>query len=306
MREIEGKAAEIKHKRQPIFIQINEKKKLIRETEQQLKNLDSQSGQQEEKLRRASSDSYRAYMWLRENQDKFENEVIGPPIVSCYVKDPKYANAVESLFQRNDFMAFTVQSRNDFKTLQRILNVEMKLSDISIRTSTVPLSRFQSPLSDDEIRRLRFDGWAKDFLSGPDPVLAVLCSENRLHQTPIALRDISDAEFNTLTNGPISSWVAGRQSYQVTRRREYGPGASSTRVRQVRPAKVWTSQGVDEATRNELSQSIQMMSDEVREAQGGMEADKAEVGRLREAHGAAEKARVSCIDSVCYICLWLT
>lgn len=301
MREIEGKAAEIKHKRQPLLLQVNEKKQRIRDAERQLKNLDSQSGQQEEKLRRTSSDSYRAYMWLRENQNKFENEVIGPPIVSCSVKDPKYADAVESLFQRNDFIAFTVQSRNDFKTLQRSLNIDQGLSDISIRTSTIPLNRFQSPTSNDELRRLRFDGWAKDFLSGPDPVLAILCSENRLHQTPIALRDISDAEFNSLTNGPISSWVAGRQSYQVTRRREYGPDATSTRVRPVRPAKVWTSQPVDEETRNELNQTIQMLSNEVREEQGQMEGDKAEVSRLKEAHGAAERARVSFICTVRYI-----
>lgn len=233
-------------------------------------------------------------MWMQneENLQRFEKPIFGPPIVSCSVSDPKYADAIESLFQRNDLIAFTVQSRNDFRTLQRTLNTEMGLSDISIRTSTLPLGNFQPSMSVDGLRRLGFDGWARDFLSGPDPVLAVLSSENRLHQAPITLREISDDEFNRLTNGPISLWVAGKQTYQVTRRREYGPGATSTRVRQVRPARVWTSQPVDASTRNELEQNIQMVKDELRDVQGGMEGDRAEVNRLKEAHAEIARERV--------------
>lgn len=280
-------------------MQMNEKKEKIRQADQQLKNLDSQTGQQEEKLRRISPHSFQAYTRIQneEIQKRFENPVFGPPIVSCSVNDPKYADAIESMLQRNDLIAFTVQSRNDFRTLQRILNTEMKLSDISIRTSTVPLDNFQSPMAADGLRRLGFDGWAKDFLNGPDPVLAVLCSENRLHQAPITLRDISDDEFNRLTNGPISLWVAGKQTYQVTRRREYGPSATSTRVREVRPARVWTSQPVDASTRNELEQSIQIMRNELSEIQGEMEGDKAEVTRLKEAHTEISRARVRLINA---------
>lgn len=281
-------------------MQMNEKKENIRQAEQQLKSLDSQTGQQEEKLRRISPHSFQAYRRIQneEIRKRFENPVFGPPIVSCSVNDPEYADAIESMFQRNDLIAFTVQSRNDFRTLQRILNTEMKLSDISIRTSTVPLDNFQSPMSADGLRRLGFDGWAKDFLNGPDPVLAVLCSENRLHQAPITLRDISDDEFNRLTSGPISLWVAGKQTYQVTRRREYGPSATSTRVREVRPARVWTSQPVDASTRNELEQSVQMMRDELSEVQREMEGDKTEVTRLRETHTEISRARVRLINAL--------
>lgn len=212
--------------------------------------------------------------------------------MTCSIKDPKYADAIESLFQRTDFTAFTTQSRNDFRTLQRALNIEMKLHDISIRTCSVPLEEFRPPMSDEELRRLGFDGWARDFLSGPDPVLAMLCSENRLHQTPITLRDISDEEYSRMESGNLNSWVAGKHSYQVVRRREYGPSATSTRVRQLRPAKVWTNQPVDSSAKRELEQSIQEWSEEIRNIEQKIDTDKAELSRLGEIYKEKERERV--------------
>ncbi|KAL1979721.1 hypothetical protein VTN96DRAFT_5265 [Rasamsonia emersonii] len=292
IREIETRAKELKDARRPLFEELQDKKSRIEQAERQLKSLDSQAGQQEAKLKQISPESYRAYQWILSNPDKFEKEVFGPPIVTCSVKNPKYADALESLMQRTDFTAFTTQTRNDFKTLQRALNIEMKLHDISIRTCSVPLENFKSPVSDEQLRDLGFDGWAKDFLTGPEPVLAALCSEIRLHQTPVALRDISDEEYSNLENGPMSSWVAGKRSYQVIRRREYGPSATSTRVRLIKPARIWTNQPVDAGAKQELLQSIAEWKDDIREVQQKIDADKAELARLSEEHNLKTKERV--------------
>jgi chromosome segregation ATPase len=295
IREIEDKANKIKDDRRPLSEKLNNRSGQLKRLEQQLQRLDSQSGRQEEKLRLLSNDSRKAYEWIQNNQHRFENEVFGPPSVTCSVKDPKYADAVESLLQRTDFIAFTVQSRNDFRTLQKALSIEQRLHDISIRTSSVPLERFQPPVSQDEIHNLGFDGWAKDFISGPDPVLAALCSDNRLHQTPISLRDITDEEYSQMESGSITSWVAGKQSYQIVRRREYGPNASSTRVRQIRPAKVWTSQPVDGSAKQDLIRSIQALRDEVRDIQEIMDSEKAKLTQLGHDHDECGRERVRTI-----------
>lgn len=258
-----------------------------------MQGIDSQAGQQERKLQQASQDSYKAYKWLLNNQDKFEQEVFGPPIVTCSIKDSRYTNHVESLLQRTDYTAFTVQSRNDFRTLQRHLNRDMNLHDISIRTSSVRLRNLQAPLHDDELRNMGFQGWAKDFLNGPEPVLAMLCSENRLHQTPVSLRDISDQTYTALENSSITSWVAGKQAYQIVRRREYGPGASSTRVRQVRPAKVWTSQPVDTSAKGTLQARIQELKDDIKIVKEEIESDRASLTELGREYEKAQRERVS-------------
>ncbi|KAF5865264.1 Structural maintenance of chromosomes protein 5 [Aspergillus alliaceus] len=291
-REIEEKANKIKEDRRPLFEALKEKTRKIEQSEQHMKRLESQAGRQEEKLKAISLDSYKAYEWIQRNQHKFEKEVFGPPIVTCSVKDPRYADAIESLLQKTDFTTFTVQSRNDFRLLQKELNLGMGLHDISIRTSSIPLDRFPCPISGDEIRNLGFDGWAKDLLNGPEPVIAALCSENRLHQTPISLRGITDEEYSKIERGSLTSWVAGKQSYQIIRRKEYGPNASSTRVRQVKQARVWTSQPVDASAKQDLVRNIQILKDEVQEIQEKVDADRAQLTQLGQEHSECNDRRI--------------
>ena len=292
MRELKAQAQEVHDRKRPLMEKHNEKSGQIRHAEQRLNNMDSQTGRQEAKLEGLSSDSLKAYKWLLNNQHRFEKEVFGPPAVCCSVNDAKYADAVESAFQRTDLIAFTTQSKEDFRKLQKALNTELRLSDIAIRTSSIPLERFQPPVSERELQALGFQGWAKDFLHGPEPVLAMFCSENRLHQTPIRLGDISDDDFHRIENGPISSWVAGKHTYQVVRRREYGPSATSTRVRQVRPAKVWTSQPIEASVKQQLESDIQMWERELNEVKEEIDADRTLLSRLGKENEEAERVRV--------------
>ncbi|KAL4977925.1 P-loop containing nucleoside triphosphate hydrolase protein [Aspergillus desertorum] len=291
MRDLEIRAKEIHERKRQLHEQLNETGDRLKQAEHQLRGLDSRAGQQEKKLQDVSPDSYTAYRWLLNNQDKFEQEVFGPPIVTCSITDPKYADQVESLLQKTDFTTFTVQNRRDFRTLQRYLSHEMRLHDISIRTSSTPLENLGSPLPDHELRDMGFQGWAKDFLSGPEPVVAMLVSEKLLHQTPVSLRDISDQTFATLEGGSISSWVAGKQNYTINRRREYGPGATSTRVRQVRPARVWTSQPVDASAKAELQRRIQELKSDISDIKEKIESDRATMAQLQRDNDTAQAER---------------
>ncbi|KAK2747245.1 Structural maintenance of chromosomes protein 5 [Onygenales sp. PD_40] len=254
----------------------------IKGAEGRLRNLESESGRQEEKLKHLSPDTARAWEWVKENQSKFEQKVFGPPLVECSLKDPKYADAMETLFQRNDILSFTVQCRNDFRTLQRALKDVVRVSDVSFKTSVVKLSELQAPVSDEQLRGLGFDGWAKDFLSGPEPVVAMLSSELRLHQTPIALQGISEEQHTRMTNSPISNWVTGNQSYAVMRRREYGPSATSTRVRTIRPARHWTNQPVDVSAKAGIEQNIRELSRQRDLLQAQLDEIKEEFVTLRQ------------------------
>lgn len=279
-RELEAKASELQENKKVFAREYREQANKIKEAELQLQSLDSQTGQQEAKLEQMSPETAKAWKWIKQNQDQFEKQVFGPAMVECSVKDPRYASALESLFQRNDFLGFTTQTRGDFRKLQHKLSTEMRLHDISMKTCSTPLDTFQPALSDEQMRSLGFDGWAKDYLTGPDPVLALLCQENRLHQTPLVLRDISDEEFRKMESGPVSMWVAGKQSYQVVRRREYGPDATSTRVRAVRPARFWTNQPVDTSAKDGMQEKIRDWKEELQHMQHRLEADKAKVAQI--------------------------
>ncbi|KAL2365927.1 hypothetical protein RJZ56_001073 [Blastomyces dermatitidis] len=259
---------------------------------ERLKNLNTESGRQEEKLKHLSADTAKAWAWINANQPKFQKRVFGPPLVECSVKDPTYVDAMESLFQRTDLLTFTVQTLVDFKMLQQAFSKELGLHDISMKVSSVTLSDLRTPITDEELRALGFDCWAKDLLAGPEPVVAMLCSENRLNQTPIARRDITDEEHTRMTNSPISSWVTGRQSYQVIRRREYGPSAVSTRVRQLRPAQFWTNQPADLSAKSTIVNGIKELQREVDTLQEVIDEHKKTLENLRRRHRDVQEQKV--------------
>ncbi|KAJ5110093.1 Structural maintenance of chromosome complex subunit SmcA [Penicillium argentinense] len=265
----QDRAAELKSESRP----LNEKKvqldSQINNVQRELERLNSAAGKQEAKLQSLSRDTLKAYRWILENQSKFKDEVFGPPIVTCSVTDPKYANAIESLVQRGDLLAITVQNKEDFRTLQRHLNVQLKLSDITIRTCSVPLSRAgQSPNID--IKSLGFDGWAKEFLSGPDPVLAMLCMDRNLGQAAIGLNDISEAAF-TAAEEKLNLFVCKGSAYSIKRRPEYGPDAKSTGVRQLKNAQAWTTEPADGSIKARYTEDIRKLTGERSEVEYGIQ-----------------------------------
>ncbi|KAI9817554.1 MAG: Structural maintenance of chromosomes protein 5 [Pycnora praestabilis] len=281
-RDVEVKVRELNEKQKSLVSQVQEKNSRINQAERDLENLASQAGQQSNKLKHISSDTSRAWDWVREHQDIFEKPIYGPPIVECSVKDPKYVDAIESLFQRNDLLAFTCQTRGDFKKLQQQFYGTMRLAEITIRTISSGLSQFRTPVSEEDMRKYGFEGWALDYIAGPEPVLAMLCSECRVNQTGVVLRDITEQQYAALENSPISSWVTGNYTYQITRRREYGPGATSTRVRDLKKAQVWTSQPVDTSAKRDLQENTQGWGEEVDEYKRQHEDARNEVQAIRE------------------------
>lgn len=263
----------------------------IEEAETQLQNLDSQMGQQEARLQQLSPETLKAYRWVKTNQDKFEKPVIGPPIVTCSITDPKYADAIETLLNRNDCLAFTVQTKKDFRILQQHLMGQMRLHDITIKTS--PSREYPPPpVSDQELRQLGFDGWAKDFISGPDPVIATLCMENRFSQTPIGLSQFrgEQTEVDELRRRKITVFVAGSQMYQTHYRAEYS--ASSTSIKMVGAAKVWTSQPIDTSIKQTLVQNIGNWKREKEEVERQIQAFRKELENLGKSHKEIDRAIV--------------
>ena len=194
---------------------------------------------------------------MQQHQHEFEKTVYGPPIVECAVKDPRYVDLIETLFQKNNLLSFTVQTSNDFKKLSDKVHDHLHLSEVNIRTMAGRLDEFRPPVSPEEMKRYGFEGWALDYLTGPDPVLASLCYDVRLHLTAVSIRDTTSQQYELLQNSAIESWITSKSSYKIIRRREYGPGATSTSVRDVKKAAIWTDQPVDFRAKQELLDNIE-------------------------------------------------
>lgn len=142
------------------------------------------------------------------------------------------------------------------------------------------------------MRGYGLEGWALDFVEGPEPVLAMLCGECRLHQTGITLRAVSEQQYDALRNSQINSWVSGTASYQITRRREYGPGATSTRVRDLKRGRVWTDQPIDAGMKRNLQMNIEQWTEEAGELKRHADEANEKIRKLREEADGLEREKV--------------
>lgn len=259
-----------------------ERKERIQYAERELSILQSQAGQQNKKLLRISSDTHKAWEWVKKNQHIFEKQVFGPPVVECSITDPRYTDMIETLFQKTQFLTFTTQTNGDFKTLQKHAHDELHLSEINIKVMNGGMDLFTPPVGKEELKQYGFQSWASEYIAGPEPVLAMLSSDIKLHRTAVSLQDTTSQQFERLQNSPIDSWLTSKSSYNIIRRREYGPSAVSTRVRDVKRATVWNDQPVDLTAKRELQENIEGWGEEFAAFQKKNEESQAEIQKLRD------------------------
>lgn len=273
--------------------QARQRRQIIDRCNQEKAHLQSQVGQQQNKLRNASRDAAIAWTWIQEHRDKFQGDIFGPPLLECSVKDPRHASAVESMVNQSELVAFTVTTQADFKMLQAQLYNVLKLTDINIRSSLTPLAQFKPPCSTQQLENYGLQGWLIDLIEGPDPVLAMLCDNRNIHQTAYTSQDMTQQQYTTLQNSPISSWVTRNETYMIVRRREYGDQGVSTRVNQVKAAKFFTDQPVDRQAEHELDAEITTAKGEMQllaEEQAGLKAQMEELTRKRKTLEEEKKA----------------
>lgn len=264
-REVEEKIRELQGRGESLATQIKQRHQIIEERNKEKEGLRSQAGQQASKLKRASNDAARVWDWIQRNKTAFQSDVYGPPIVECTLKSPRHAAAVESMIPDGDKMSFTLTSQADMKMLLDKIS-EMRLRDVNLRLSNQPLAAFQKPnVSQEQLRQYGLDGWLIDLLDGPDPVLAMLCDNRNIHQMGYAPREINEAQFNALKGSPIGSWVTPSQSYQITRRREYGDSAVSTRVQALKQPRFFTDVPVDRQLEQDIDRVIRETEGEIEE-----------------------------------------
>ncbi|KAF2135799.1 uncharacterized protein K452DRAFT_322848 [Aplosporella prunicola CBS 121167] len=272
IRDLEAQEFDERQKRQEHERQLQPKESQRHRLHAERENLKSQQGQQANKLRGISKDTAVAWEWIQNNKQSLRGEVFGPPIISCSVQDPRYASAVETFMQKGDYLAFTCTNRQDFNMLGRKFSQEMNLRDFHLKEAIKPMSHWRGQVSNEHLQHCGLSGWLIDFISGPEPVLSALCDTRGIHRTGVTLHEHNDEQYERLLQSPISQWVAGRAAYSVSRRREYGAGAVSTTVRELRAAMYWTNQPVDTgrdrelvAKTNEISHDLEMLQGVINE-----------------------------------------
>ncbi|KAI9890651.1 MAG: Structural maintenance of chromosomes protein 5 [Vezdaea aestivalis] len=280
MVSIETDATEIRGSISDLRSQGAELKSKMTQASQRLDNLSSQIGKQSQALGKISRDSLEAWDWIQAHQDEFEKPILGPPAIVCSITDPRVAPQIESMFSKLDFCTFTCQSKNDFKKLHQLIKVQQRLSYVQLREVRRTVQTFQPPISRDELKQLDGDGWAIDFMQGPDLVLGLLCEQNRLNSTAVMRSEITSEQHHRIERSNLTSWVDPKSKYSIIRRREYGPGAVTTRVDPIRPPTVWTDHAVDTSASREYEAAIERYNSELEELKNKANGESAKLKEM--------------------------
>ncbi|KAK5129639.1 hypothetical protein LTR08_003001 [Meristemomyces frigidus] len=293
-RDLGDHIKELREKKHSLGAQMEQQERIIGIANQEKAESQTQAGQQANKLRNINQQAHKAWEWIKRNQNLFRGKVFGPPIVECSVTDPRHAAAVESVIGQGDLVAFTVTSREDFKTLNHQLYTAMQLTDINLRTVNTPLANFRPPCSVEQLRTYGMDSYILNLMEGPDEVLAMLCDNRNIHQTAFTSRDLSQQDIDVLSrpNSPITSWVTPKDKYQITRRREYGDKATSTRVQALQPAKVFLDAPASHQEDADLERRVTDARRTIHELEGQIEDTKRELGEVEQrAHKAVRERK---------------
>lgn len=272
--------------------QMRQRTQVIDTAERQKKNLQSQAGQQMNKLQTISIDAAKAWEWIQANRGRFQGEVYGPPIVECRVRDERHAPAVESTIQQGDALAFTVTTKADFDMLTDWISAQ-RIRGLNVRSSIKDLDFYKPPTTTQALQQYGLQGWLLELLEGPEPVLAMLCDNRNIHQTAYTFRDVSHSQLSALQQSPISSWVTSKQSYMISRRREYGDKATSTRVQDLKQARFFTKASVDHQQDSDLDRRIAEAQGEIDELNESRLAKMEEVKVLRSQLSELKKAKAA-------------
>lgn len=263
--------------------QARQRQQIIAQEEEKQTHLQSQAGRLESKLSGVSRASADVWRWVQANKDKFEHEVFGPPMIVCAVKGGRDADWIEAMVGAGELKAFTVCSRNDFNVLTHQAYQVMGLTDVNIRNSTLGLDQYPTPdTSPEEMKRLGLDGWLMELITGPEPVLAMLCDNTNLHRNAFCKRDITEDQYDMLKKTSISSWCTPTNTYRMIRRGEYGEAGTAARVSPLHRARLLTDAPVSTQAEEDSKARIATLEGEISHIKEEMHGVRARAAQLKE------------------------
>ncbi|GAO47811.1 hypothetical protein G7K_2009-t1 [Saitoella complicata NRRL Y-17804] len=298
LRVLNHQVKEVQDKQQALTDRGREEGTRLRRLQEEHGRLNSVREQRLELLKGWHRDTYEAVQWLRQNKDKFEHEVYEPVYLEVSVSNMRYANQIEMGFRDSNFLSFTCMSRQDYRKFTELLvdnnqaagrRLSLFVAEYS-GTNAPTLESQRSPVPQEELKRLGFDGWMLDYLEGPKPVLNALCHMVNANSTalsfqPFSSEDNKKVEALTRQNEQgdiiqlIQNYMAGRVHYTINRSR-YGRKEASTRTRNVRNAKRF-GEAVNMEKKSQLERNMNEIKSNIDEVQSGLDQCKKKEIKIR-------------------------
>jgi structural maintenance of chromosomes protein 5 len=152
--------------------------------ERRIRNMENVKQRRLEFLQHHHEDTYKAVLWLRNNQHEFKGKVYEPMMMELNVRDTNHVKYLENAVNNRDLIAFTCECKEDMAVFMQKIRTEQRLNanvvhsprnDKLMYSPTVPLR---------QIQQYGFTNYLIDVVEGPVAILNILCQLFGIHNIP--------------------------------------------------------------------------------------------------------------------------
>uniref|UniRef100_A0A672JAY2 Structural maintenance of chromosomes protein 5 n=1 Tax=Salarias fasciatus TaxID=181472 RepID=A0A672JAY2_SALFA len=272
-----------------------EKSNLSAETrvlQRKLNDMNNMMNAKEEKLRARHKDTHTALQWLRQNRSLFQGNVYEPMMLVINVKDPRYAQYVETHISFHDLRAFVFQRKDDMEKFMSEVRDKKNLKVNSICAPETSCSQRPPSRNIESIRRFGFFTYLREMFDAPDDVMSYLCQQYVVHDVPVG-SEKTKAMIKTVIEEPyLKVFYTAHERYIV--KRSFYSNKISTSNSAVNPSQ-YLAITVDAEGKQQLEQQMKACESKLSEIDERMSALQREGAALarRDNELLSEKKRLS-------------
>lgn len=219
---LEEKMSGLMRARGRIQHESSELKQRMEALDMRKKKFDEMDGIRLQMLRKYHVDTYKAVCWLRENKERFKDEIVEPPFVEVKIKDGRYALEVENFLGFQALSPFICKSSEDFEAFVRVMKDEKgwRINVVeAIRAGDPSWERREEGVSRDVLKELGFEGVLSDFIECRDEVMKYLTVAGHFDSIPVCKGDVDESLVFRKTN---IRRMAARGRYIEIKKSKYG------------------------------------------------------------------------------------
>lgn len=243
---------------------------------------------------RRSAQVKRAVELLRSSDFReFKGKLYESPCLTVSTTRNEYAAYLEELVDSQTVFALTAVNKQAYDEGSHAIFQKYKINVpfryLSGRTLEANLSR-------EELKELGFEGYLRDFVSGPKAVVQMLAENSFIHDIPVAIKELSPAQIQYLQrphNGQLlfRKFICGDSLYNLTQS-NYGSKQVSTRVSPVNMRPTYFSAGaITEERKLQLQERIT-------QAQVNLEKNSATADTVKEDIAELKRSRQPLIEEI--------
>ncbi|EPY50198.1 Smc5-6 complex SMC subunit Smc5 [Schizosaccharomyces cryophilus OY26] len=221
-------------------------------------------------------DAYHTYQLLKENESNLEEAAYGPIYMHLECKKKNVAPLIEGFFRADTFRTFVMSNYSDYLKLMDLITSKTRYTPTVREFSSErckKLDDFQCICSREKLKSFGFDGYLLDYLEGPEVVLVALCHMLKIHQIPVAEKELSPSSVNALNNyrlpngDPVFKTYLAGSSVHLVFRSAYGNRELTQRTDPLPSNSVYFSESVEPSLVKEKEEQLSLQTSKLEELQ---------------------------------------